>query len=245
MMYDPIGLRKATWQAQQALCRGLTGVATTTFLLLMNTLIPSATALLLGSMHALELDHMAAVTAFTVRRPAALEAARFGLRWAVGHGTAVVCTGFTFLMIGAAIPSAMAARLENVVGAILILLGAWTAWHARRLHAHNGHARLHSHAFHRGHEYGRAATAIGVVHGLAGAAPVILLLQLADHQSVVEGVAYLFAFATGTAIGMALYALVTGYLVGRAAIASQNWARRLGQFAGMGTITIGLFWLLR
>ena len=86
---------------------------------------------------------------------------------------------------------------------------------------------------------------VGVLHGLAGAAPIIMLLQIADHQSVVEGVAYLLTFAIGTAIGMALYALLTGYLVGRAALASQRWARRLGQLAGVGTIAIGIAWLLR
>jgi hypothetical protein len=57
--------------------------------------------------------------------------------------------------------------------------------------------------------------------------------------------AYLATFAIGTAIGMACYALITGYLMGRAALVSQRFVRWLGQFTGLSTVAIGIFWLLR
>lgn len=218
----------------------------------MNPLLPYITALMLGSVHALEPDHMAAVTAFAVRRPAPLAAAGFGLRWAVGHGAMVIGAGLLLLLLGLTIPAGATWWLDRLVGLVLIGLGAWTAWHARHLHAHVhhhaggvDHAHLHSHAFSSKHDHGHAATTIGALHGLAGAAPAIALMQVARFESIVQGTAYLVMFAVGTALSMALYALVTGYVMGRAAIVSQRWARWLGQLTGVSTIAIGFVWLLR
>ena len=215
----------------------------------MTFLLTYSTALLLGSMHALELDHMAAVTAFAARKPAPLAAARFGIHWALGHGGVIVLAGLVFLWIGASIPESATSFLESGVGVVLIALGLWTARHARHLHAHRhglaGHTHLHSHAFSPRHDHPHGATLVGALHGLAGATPVIVLLQVARHESMVQGMAYLATFAIGTAIGMASYALITGYLMGRAAVVSEKWARMLGQLTGLSTIVIGIFWLLR
>ena len=217
----------------------------------MNVLLPYTTALLLGSLHALEADHMAAVTAFAVRRPAPLAAAGFGIRWAFGHGASVVLAGLLIVLIGFAIPESAASWLDQLVGLVLIGLGIWTAWHAAHLHAHlhqhgaEAHVHLHSHAFSRGHDHKHAATLIGALHGLAGAAPAIALLEVTRQASLLQGMAYMVVFAVGTAIGMALYALITGFLMGRAALASERWARVLGKLTGLSTIAIGIYWLIR
>jgi high-affinity nickel permease len=223
----------------------------------MNVLLPYATALLLGSVHALEADHMATVTAFAVRRPAPLAAASFGIRWALGHGASVILAGLAIMLVGATVPAAAGSWLDRGVGLVLIGLGAWTSWHAAHLHSHKksgapGHAHLHSHgAAQDRHDHvgenqrQRAATMIGALHGLAGAAPAVALLQIARQESLMEGMAYLAAFAVGTAIGMAAYALITGFFMGRAAIASERLARGIGRLAGVSTAIIGFIWLLR
>jgi sulfite exporter TauE/SafE len=218
----------------------------------MDILLPYTTALLLGSVHALEADHMAAVTAFAVRRPAPLAAAGFGVRWAVGHGASVTAVGALLLLVGVTIPVYATEWMDRSVGLVLIALGLWTAWHASRLHAHvhhhdDGveHAHLHSHAFRAQHDHAHAATLIGALHGLAGAAPAIALLQVARSDSFLQGMSYLATFAVGTAAGMALYALITGWLVGRAAIRSERLVRVLGKLTGASTVAIGVIWLLR
>jgi ABC-type nickel/cobalt efflux system permease component RcnA len=217
----------------------------------MNFILPYTSALLLGSVHALEADHMAAVTAFAVRKPAPLAAARFGIRWAMGHGAAVVLAGLLLLTAGYTLPAPLTVWLDRVVGFVLIILGLWTARHASRLHTHVhlydgvAHAHLHSHAHTTNHEHANAATMVGALHGLAGAAPALAVLEITRLESMVEGLAYLSTFAAGTALGMAVYALVTGYFVNRAAVAFGWFARTIGRLAGVGTIVIGVIWLLR
>ncbi|MGH7505875.1 MAG: sulfite exporter TauE/SafE family protein, partial [Longimicrobiales bacterium] len=211
-----------------------------------------ATALLVGSVHALEADHMAAVTSFAVRRPRWRDAVGFGLRWALGHGAAVVIAGAIILLVGIRIPQGATHALERLVGLVLIGLGGWTLKGARRMHAHRhvhadgtSHVHLHSHAFVRDHDHRHGATAVGMLHGLAGTAPAVALVPVAGFESAVQGVIYLLLFAVGTAGGMALYALLAGLVVGRAAFRSERLARTIAVATGCMTIAVGGFWLMR
>jgi high-affinity nickel permease len=218
----------------------------------MDWILPCGTALLLGSVHAFEADHMVAVTAFAVRRRRPLDAVSYGLRWAAGHGTAVVTVGAILLIVALKAPDALTHGLERGVGAVLIGLGLWTVLGARSLHAHQHahddgtrHMHMHSHAFNGGHRHGHGATLVGLLHGLAGTAPALALIPIAGAHSVSGGIAYLLFFAIGTAAGMALYAFVAGLIVDRAAVRSQRFVRILARTAGLATIMVGAVWLLR
>lgn len=107
-------------------------------------------ALVLGFLHALEIDHMIAVTAFVSTRPAVSVAAVFGLRWGIGHSVAVLLVGGILLATGVRWPERYDALGEGLVGLMLIGIGIWAIQSARRLHLHlpaepAGHAHLHAH----------------------------------------------------------------------------------------------------
>lgn len=217
----------------------------------MSIVLLYATALLVGSLHALEPDHLAAVTSFAVRRPRWREAVRYGVRWALGHGAAIVGAGTVLLLIGLRLPAATTHWLERGVGLVLVGLGAWTIAGARRLHAHTHvhadgtvHAHLHSHALVHDHDHRHAATAVGLLHGLAGTAPAVALVPLAGFDSAGVGIAWLVVFAIGTACGMAVYALLAGLVAGRVALRSAPLARWLALATGCLTIGVGILWLV-
>lgn len=207
-------------------------------------------ALGLGSLHALEADHMAAVTAFSVQRPGRRAAVRFGVRWAVGHGGAIIAIGAIFLLAGARFPDAASHWLERAVGVAMIGLGAWTFLNARRLDAHehrhaNGvvHSHVHSHAVVEGHDHRHAATAVGLLHGLAGSGGAVALIPIVGFDSPAMGVLYLCIFAVGTIASMAVYGLLAGAVTGGAARSSLDLARLLARATGVFTLVVGLFWL--
>ena len=115
----------------------------------MNVL-PLATALLLGFQHALEADHMVAVTTFVADKPTAPHALRFGFRWGFGHSLAVIAFGGILLATGLSWPARYDAVGEGIVGLMLIGLGVWAIRTARKLHfhpptGHGDHAHLHAH----------------------------------------------------------------------------------------------------
>jgi ABC-type nickel/cobalt efflux system permease component RcnA len=218
----------------------------------MSLVLLYGTALLIGSVHAFEPDHMAAVTSFAVRRPRWRDALRFGVHWAAGHGAAIVVVGTCILLVGLRFPDGATHWLERGVGIMLLGLGAWTLAGARRLHAHRHlhrdgtvHEHVHSHAIVVNHDHRHGATVVGLLHGLAGTAPAVALVPLTSFETPAAGVLYLVLFAVGTACGMALYALLAGWIVGRAAFRSERTARRLAVVTGCVTMAVGLLWLGR
>jgi ABC-type nickel/cobalt efflux system permease component RcnA len=217
----------------------------------MSAQLPYVTALVLGSLHAFEADHLAAVTAFAVHKPEPRSSMRFGFQWALGHGTSILLAGALLIFVGLRIPESATNVMDRLVGIALIGLGTWTAWATRRLHAHahrhDGvtHVHLHSHIAQRGHDHAHAPTFMGLLHGLAGAAPAVALVPLAMFHSAWSGLSYLLLFAVGTAASMSVYALFAGYFAGRAARFAAWVGRVIGQCAGWGTVAVGIFWLLR
>lgn len=188
------------------------------------------TAFALGALHALEADHIAAVTSFAVQKPQPAAAARFGLQWAAGHGTSILIAGMLLIFIGMRIPESATGVLERCVGAMLIILGVWTAFAVRRVH-------------HRSHRH--APTLVGLVHGLAGAAAAVALVPLTVFDSAFNGIAYLLLFGAGTAVSMMAYALFAGYMAQSAHGFAEPLGRALGRAAGAATIVIGVVWLIR
>jgi nickel/cobalt exporter len=218
----------------------------------MNFELPFLTAVVLGSLHAFEADHLAAVTSFAVQKPSPRQSMGFGFRWAVGHGTSVLLAGLMLIFLGLRIPDAAAGIMERSVGLVLIALGVWTVIATRAMHAHEhahaggaSHVHLHSHLRGQGHEHKHAPTLVGLMHGLAGAAPAVALVPLARFDSAFGGLGYLLLFAGGTAASMTLYAVFAGYLAGRATRVAESFGRAIGQFTGVGTIIIGVVWLIR
>jgi nickel/cobalt transporter (NicO) family protein len=209
------------------------------------------TGLILGSVHAFEADHMAAVSAFAIQRPRPGAALGFGVRWAAGHGGVLVLIGATVILLGVHVPADAGGWLERVVGVVLIGLGVWTVRGGRTLQAHTHdhgdgrpHTHVHSQLLGHGHRHGHAATAMGALHGLAGTAPALALMPLASLSSPGAAVLYLLLFAAGTAMAMALFALMAGWVAGRAAERSVALARGISVVTGSATVLIGFYWLL-
>lgn len=179
--------------------------------------------LLLGMKHATEADHLAAVATLVTRDKGFGQAMKHGIAWGIGHALTLSLFAGAFLAFGSRIPEAAARWLELIVGIMLIALGMDVLIRLARqrvhfhVHAHdNGirHVHAHSHAgegkhtlsAHR-HAHGprlplRAVT-VGMVHGMAGSAALVLL-SLEAVQSPVTGLLYIVLFGVGSIAGMAV-----------------------------------------
>jgi len=225
------------------------------------------TAAMLGFLHALEVDHMLAVTTFVSRRPTAAAATRFGLRWGIGHSVAVLVAGAVLLATGVRWPARYDAVGEAVVGLMLVGLGIWALVSARKLHLHRAeehgdHAHLHLHragatrhhhhhhhdaqsgtAGHR-HEHG-GVTLVGLLHGLAGTSGVVALLPVTMMDRIGLGLGYLTLFGVGVTVAMTLFALVAAAAMRRATEHSLGWGRRAVALVGLAGVGAGVWWMLR
>jgi hypothetical protein len=166
--------------------------------------------------------------------------------------------GLMVLWLRIPIPELLAETAEGVVGVMLIVLGGLLAkkiwkerWHVHQ-HVHDGtqHVHLHSHALvvDHGHPHWWRESVrplcIGMAHGLAGSAA-LLLLVLSSARTVVEGLLYIAVFGCGSIVGMMLIGLVLSLPV--------VWSLRLGRsvfltvqsLASLASVILGLFTVYR
>lgn len=220
-----------------------------------------ATAAMLGSLHALEVDHIVAVTTFVSRRPTASAAARFGFRWGLGHSIAVLAAGGVLLATGARWPARYDALGEGLVGAMLIGLGVWSLISARKLHLHTseehgGHAHVHLHGGGAAHSHGHGPavpahqahehegiTLVGLLHGLAGTAGVLALVPVTMLDGVGLGLGYLACFGLGVTVAMMAFAIAVAGVLRRATAGSLVWGRRVVRLVGGCGIAVGAWWV--
>ena len=221
--------------------------------------------------HALEPDHVAAVATLAARSRGPRETVLQGAVWGLGHTITLLAVGGACLLLRATIPQRLAASLEGVVGVMLLLLGADVLVRMRRrgvhLHVHShgdGTVHLHAHQHAPGtaldtnpahqdahdpvhhehahvHGFPRRALLVGLVHGLAGSAA-LLLLTLTTLGSAWLGVAYIAVFGIGSIAGMAVLAGVMSLPLqgpARRFTSWLKWRSGLEAVIGCGTLAVG------
>src|ERR1700694_4799561 len=112
---------------------------------------------LLGMQHALEADHIAAVSSIAARRTDIRDIVKHGLAGGLGHTLTLFVFAGAAILLGHAIPEQLARPMETAVGIMLVGLGAhvlWRLWRERvHFHQHcHGDGTVHMHA----HSYARA-----------------------------------------------------------------------------------------
>lgn len=221
--------------------------------------------LLLGMRHALEADHVAAVATLMSRAEGSADAFRHGIAWGLGHTITLLLFGSVVLWMDSVVPSELARWLELLVGVMLVGLGLDVLRRLLRdrvhFHAHqhgprSRHFHAHSHAGetraahdpdrHR-HQHAQPAGLagmpmralfIGLMHGMAGSAALILL-TLQSIDSVWLGLAYMALFGVGSMLGMGLLSVVIALPLRRSA-RGMTWLHNgLQALIGSATVLLG------
>jgi ABC-type nickel/cobalt efflux system permease component RcnA len=211
---------------------------------------------LIGMQHAMEADHVAAVASLATQSRSIGSTARQGAAWGAGHALTLFLFGGFVLVMDTLVPENFARGLELAVGFMLVLLGVDVL---RRLlrdrihfhvhqHANTVHFHAHSHAGGGAHEndphhhehpqtFPLRAMLIGMMHGLAGSAALIIL-ALNSVTSITQGMLYIAMFGIGSILGMALLAAVISLPLIYSP-RSLTWTHN-GLKAAVGTVTIGI-----
>jgi high-affinity nickel permease len=211
---------------------------------------------LLGMQHALEADHIAAVSSIAARRSDVGDIVKHGLTWGLGHTLTLFAFAGAAILLGHAIPEHLAQPIETAVGIMLVGLGAhvlWRLWRDRvhfhshghgdgtiHLHAHSHvnetapHARaVHEHA----HGFRWRTLLVGLMHGMAGSAA-LLLLTVSQASSAAVALGYIALFGIGSMIGMG--ALSTVIAVPLAVSARWLTSANSGLQGAVGIVTIAI-----
>ncbi|HSP96426.1 MAG TPA: urease accessory protein [Candidatus Dormibacteraeota bacterium] len=223
-----------------------------------------ALGLLVGLRHALEADHIAAVTSLASGSGSLLERVKVAAIWGSGHAAALMILGGALVALGTALPEPVARGLEIAAGGMLIALGVdvLRRLRARRVHVHvhqhgDGVRHLHAHAHdatpHRApvahdHRHVRTllprALAVGGIHGLAGSGALVVL-SMQTLGSGMLAVAYVACFAVGSILGMVAFSLMLTLPFALSPRLLELTAGRLEAAVGVVTISIGCWMALQ
>ena len=83
---------------------------------------------LLGMQHALEADHIAAVSSIAARRSDIGDIVRHGLTWGLGHTLTLFVFAGAAIVLGRAIPEQLTQPLETAVGIVTTAIGLVTIY---------------------------------------------------------------------------------------------------------------------
>jgi ABC-type nickel/cobalt efflux system permease component RcnA len=209
----------------------------------------------LGIKHAIEPDHVIAVSTIASQSKKLLRSSLAGVFWGIGHTATLFIIGIILIVMKGEIPEKWAMSLEFLVGIMLVYLGITTILSFKNIHLHNHehdgdlHKHIHSHdhsgTHHHHHQhkkvsYGKSMF-IGLVHGLAGSGAMVVL-TMSTVNSALEGAIYILIFGAGTVIGMLFFTTLIGIpFVFSAKKFSLN--KRLTQVTGAISTVFGIYYM--
>jgi len=213
----------------------------------------------IGMRHALEADHVAAVASMVNGKQTLSQTLHQGGVWGLGHTITLFLFGSVVIFMDSVIPERLVIGLEAMVGLMLLLLGGDVL---RRLirdkvhfHSHhhddgNHHFHAHSHAGERSDQHPSSAhdhqhkqkfplraLFVGLMHGMAGSAAVIVL-SLGAVNSPQQGLLYILIYGVGSMLGMALLSIIIS-LPMRLSAGRLTWVHNSFQML-VGTATLWL-----
>jgi ABC-type nickel/cobalt efflux system permease component RcnA len=218
------------------------------------SLVLLGTGFLFGLKHALDADHLAAVSTIVSERKSWLSSSLIGGLWGVGHTASLLLAGVVVLFLKIPISEQVERALELCVGVMLIGLGLNALRKLARggklhlhQHAHGGRTHLHPHLHdgttaaqpapqeesHHGYKIGQRPLWIGMLHGLAGSAA-LMLIVLSTIQSAGLGFLYIVVFGVGSIGGMMLMSMLLS-------LPFHLTATRFTQFHWLARVAAGAF----
>ncbi len=170
---------------------------------------------ILGLKHALDADHVLAVTNIISRTKSLKASSLIGSFWGLGHALTLLLIGMLLLLFKITLPERLALLFEFLVGVFLVLLGVKVLWDLFRdnFHVHHHthgsatHTHFHAHSHSQSHQHYHTSFFMGMIHGLAGSAA-LTLLAIASTPTFLQGISLILVFGSGATLGMLLLSMV-------------------------------------
>ncbi len=169
--------------------------------MLVSTVLPILLfGFVLGIKHATEPDHVIAVSTIASRTSKLSLSSLAGIFWGIGHTVTLFVIGMVMIGMEQQIPETTAMWLELVVGVMIVVLGITSFRSAYMIPIRKEMKINHLHL---------KSTLIGIIHGLAGSAGMVLLtLTTVDNR--LQALLFILIFGMGTIVGMMLFTTFLG-----------------------------------
>jgi hypothetical protein len=207
---------------------------------------------LLGMRHALEPDHLAAVSTLVSRERNHMKAAFLGVCWGIGHTFSLLLVGVGLVLLRAEMPASVSDMFEFVVALMLVGLGVRAILQAVQqgkngpMHVHRHGNVVHTHTGTPSHVHigtwtlARRPLIVGAIHGLAGSGALTALV-LTTLPTTAARLSYMTLFGLGSTVSMAALSGLLGWPLARLGT-NQAVVRGITLLVGCMSTALGVFW---
>ncbi|RHW36725.1 urease accessory protein UreH [Lysinibacillus yapensis] len=180
-----------------------------------------ALGFLLGIKHAIEPDHVIAVSTIASKSKKLWDASLAGVFWGIGHTATLFTLGIILILMKGDLSDKWSMTLEFLVGIMLVYLGITSLLSSKKnkqqAHLEEEHPEneqpeidyLENKPVNKKEQSYLKSLFIGFVHGLAGSAAMVLL-TMSTVNTVWQGSLYILIFGVGTTIGMLVFTTILG-----------------------------------
>jgi len=220
------------------------------------------TGLGLGFAHALDPDHVVAITTLVCNNKSLRKSISSAIVWGLGHTVVLLIAGLLVLALKVVIPDSLISIFEIVAGVLLVILGGWVIRPlvTEKMHGHthegdhdhehhhdhghthdqpHSHSHEHPHPHEQGHAHLRKSAFTGAIQGLGGSAA-IMLVTLTTVSSVELGLIFILVFGLGVIASMVCIAGLVGSIIAYTAANLEKVHRIIVAATGSASIIIGL-----
>jgi sulfite exporter TauE/SafE len=211
-----------------------------------------AYSLVFGLKHALEPDHLAAVSTIAIEHKSLAGSSLVGAVWGLGHTLSLLLAGSVVIMLGFDLREEYLAPVEIIVALMLVGLGAralWALGRERRAaispESQETLRRSHTHKDSPNgiwERIGIRPLLIGMVHGFAGSAALLLLLIPVIPSTALK-IVYILVFGAGSIVGMVIMSCMVGLPAHLMAARFLKVSLTIRALAGLFSLGFGI-WLL-
>lgn len=217
-----------------------------------HTVFGGVVGIVFGMRHALEPDHLAAVSTLIVRKKHPVAGILVGALWGAGHSAALLGVGFYLSVLHLQMAPKLADLFEFGVSLMLLVLGVRAIRRAIQeanrgpvqFHQHSevlhGHAGPSQHVHFGKWTFASTPLWVGAVHGLAGSGALTALV-LANLPSTAQRLGYILFFGVGSILGMAALSGLAGLPLSRLGTNKKAFGL-VSLAAGAFSVVLGLLW---
>lgn len=164
---------------------------------------------ILGLKHAIEADHVAAVSAIVSEYKNLFKSSLVGVLWGAGHTVSLLLAGLLVILLKVEIPERVALGLEFGVAIMLVVLGVNSIYKLLNDRKSFSSEELSdpTSSLKKKSTFNSRPIVVGMIHGLAGSAA-LMVLVIGTTKSALVGLAYIVIFGIGSIGGMLLMSIL-------------------------------------
>ncbi|GAC18679.1 hypothetical protein [Paraglaciecola arctica] len=197
------------------------------------------TGIMFGIIHAFDVDHIVAMATFSEQKNKNKQILTYAFKWGTGHGGILLLLGMLLIFIGFQLPNWFVHYSEIMVGVLLIYLGVklLVLLHRKGTFSVPESLDLAARSLNK-HDH--TPLFIGMLHGVAGSAP---LLALLPNMLETQFLLHISLFSIGCLFGMFCFGYIFGSYQVYIKQKKEKLAKAFTQLLGIGSIGLGAYWV--